>query len=493
MKILNKRTKIGSYTIALVLVVLAVIVVINLAVLSAPSKFTKLDVTPLSLYTLSDTTKQAVNKIDEDITIYFIASGGEDGSGSSLNNIPSISLFLEKYAELNDKIKVQLIDPVEKPNFESAYTDETLENYSIIVESAKRFKVIGFSDLYYYYSDSYGQISPDEYQSFVMYMYYYYGTNVDLALNFAGESVITSALDYVTTNEIPAVYTLTGHGESALSDTLISNIKNDNMECSSLSLLTSDIPDDAETVIINRPSSDINTDEAKMLSEFLEGGGNLVLTTLYSSLNLPNLMGVLSEYGLSPIEGMIVEENTSYYYNQYPYYLLPKASTSSALTSSLASSAYMLMPFAHGISYGGDTDKNVSAEALFTTSSSAYTVAADAETTEKTEDSLTGSFNTAVFASDNDTDAKILWLSSPVLDDNLNSVTGGNYKYFISMLGVMSDRDRITYNIPSTEIGSSYLTVNETQATVWSALLIIIIPLIFAVGGIVRWQIRRRK
>ena len=73
---MNKRTKIGLYTLTMAAVVLAVIVVINLLTLNAPTKYTKLDMTSLSLYTLSDTTVEATEKISEDVNIYFLCSGG---------------------------------------------------------------------------------------------------------------------------------------------------------------------------------------------------------------------------------------------------------------------------------------------------------------------------------------------------------------------------------------------------------------------------------
>lgn len=490
---MNKRTKIGAYTLVMTAVVLAVIVVINLLALNAPAKYTKLDATSLSLYTLSETTEEAARKIEEEVNIYLLCSGGEDGSGSAVNNLPTLSLFLERYAELNDKISVGIVDPVADPTFTDTYDPNGLDNYSIIIESAKRFKVVDFADLYYYYSKDYGKISADQYQSFVMYMSYYGGGVPDLTLNFDGESLITSALDYVTTDHIPTVYMLEGHGETEFSSSLLASIENDNMISESLNLLTSTIPEDAECIIINIPTTDINSDEAAMLSEYLAGGGKLVLTTAYTALSLPNLMGVMAEYGLSAEQGMIVEGDSSMHYNQYPYYLLPDASTSSPLTSSLASSEYMFMPFSHGIVSDGETDKNVTATSLFSTSSAAYTISAGADTTERTETSVGGPFDVAVLAEDSDTGASIIWIGSPSINDNANQMTGSNYRYFISMLGGIVERDRIVYNIPANEVSANYLVVNETQATLWSTVLIIIIPLAFAVCGIIHWQIRRRR
>lgn len=490
---MNKRTKIGAYTLVMAVAVLAVIVVINLFALNAPTKYTKLDATSLSLYTLSKTTEDAVRRIEEEVKIYLLCSGGEDGSGSAVNNLPMLSVFLERYAELNDRISVQIVDPISNPAFTDTYEPDGLENYSIIVESAKRFKIVDFADLYYYYNESYGKIAADQYQSFMMYMSYYGGGVPELTLNFDGESMITSALDYVTTNRIPAVYMLEGHGETVLSDALLKLVENDNMITEKLNLLSSVIPEDAECIIINAPTTDINADEKQMLSAYLDGGGKIILTTVYTSLSLPNLMSVMEYYGLSAVDGMIVEGDSAMHYNNYPYYLLPSASTSSPLTSSLASSAYMFMPFAHGVVSGGETEKNVTATPLFSTSSSAYTIPASAQTTEKTESSVDGPFDTAILARDSDTGAQIVWVGAPAFSDSMNQMTGANYQYFISILGGIVQRDRILYNIPANEVSASYLIVNEAQAALWSAVLIIIIPLAFAACGIIRWQIRRRR
>lgn len=489
----NKRTKIGTYTLVMVSIVLAAIVIINLMVLGMPSKYTKLDVTALELYTLSDTTLEAIPKIDEKVDIYLLCSGGEDASGSAVNNMPMLSVFLERYADNNDNIKVQIIDYVANPTFTDAYDPDGLENYTIIVESEKRFKIIDFSDLYYYYESSVGRIAPEQYQNFMYYYYYNYGTYPSLTLHFDGESQITSALDYVTTDHIPAIYTLEGHGETAISDTLKANIENDNMTLATLNLLTSTIPEDAECIIINVPTSDINIDEAAMLSEYLSGGGSVFLNTIYTNLALPNLMGVMAEYGLSAVQGMIVEGDSNMHYNNYPYYLLPTASLDSPLTATLASSAYMFMPFSHGVLSGGETDKNVTVAPLFSTSSSAYTIEASAQTVEKTDSSAEGAFDIAVLAKDADSGAQIIWCGSPAFNDNMNSMTGGNYQYFISMLGGIVERDRIVYNIPANQVSSSYLVVNETQANLWGAIFVIIIPLIFAACGIARWYVRRRR
>ncbi len=490
---MNKRTKIGLYTLVMAAVVLAVIIVVNLLVLGAPTKYTKLDMTSLSLYTLSDTTTEAVEKINEEVNIYFLCSGGEDGSGSAVNNLPMLSVFLERYAELNDKITLSTVDPVANPTFTDKYEPDGLEDYSIIVESAKRFKIVDFADLYYYYNESLGKISPDMYQTYMMYAQMgYFGNNIPvLTLNFDGESAITSALDYVTTDKIPAAYILEGHGETPLSETLLTSIENDNMTTANLSLLTSAIPEDTGCIIINAPTTDINADEAKALSEYLAAGGKMMVTTVYTSLGLPNLMGVLAEFGLAPVDGMIVEGDSNRFANNTPYYLLPSVSTASELTAPLAaSSAYMFMAFSHGITVA--EKEGIEVTPLFSASSSAYTIPASAETTAKTEASINGPFDIGVLA-ENSEGGQLIWLGSPAFSDSMNQITGANYQYLISMLGGIVERDRIVYNIPANEVAASRLVVNELQASLWSAVLIVVLPLAFAVCGVIYWYVRRRK
>lgn len=488
----NKRTKLGAYTLIMSAVVLAVIILINLLAMGVPSKYTKLDMTELEYYTLDADTVDAVSKVKEEVNIYLLCAGGSDESQGSDNSLPKLSLFLTRYSDINSKIKVTIIDPVANPTFINAYDQSGLSNYNVIVESAKRFKIIDFAELYYYFSEEYGMISADQYQSFMQYAYYYTGSYPSLTLNFDGESKITSALDYVTTDHIPSIYTLEGHGETAISETLKANIKNDSMSVAGLNLMTTQLPEDAECIIINAPTTDINEDEAKILSDYLNNGGKIMLTTLYTNTALPRLMDLLGEYGLSPSEGIVIEGSSGYHYTGYPHYLMPKANEEISLTAPL-SSLSMFVPMAHGIISGGETDKNVTATPLFSTSDAAYTIEVTAETIEKTDASTEGKFDIGVLAVDNDTGATIIWLGSPVFDDNMDAMTGANYKYFISMLGGIVERERITYNIPTNAITNYYLVVSEGQALLWGAILVIIIPLIFVVTGVIRWAVRRRK
>lgn len=487
---MNRTSKVGTYTVVMTAVVLAVLILANVFVLSAPSKYTKLDMTSLELYTLSKVTESTIPELKEDINIYFLCQGGTDNSGNAMENIPHLTTFLSKYEDLSSHISVEIIDPVANPTFYSKYSETELENYTLIVESAKRHKIIDFYDLYFYAVEGYGNISYAEYAQIENYYNMVYGQTLGGVLNFDGESVITNALDYVTTDKIPAVYYLSDHG-TAPSASLVAQVENQNMLLSALSLRTSDIPADAEAIYLNAPTADINEDEAQMLSDYLAGGGKLIVNTVCDCLDLPNLMGILSQYGLSAQEGIIIETASNMYYQGKPYGLMPSSSADSSITYSLSSSFYV--PFSHGIKADEALPEGVTVTSLYTTSANAYTVAVDATTTEKTDASVEGQFTVSAIA-ENENGGTVVWTAADTFNDSYNSyVSGGNYKYFLSILTHLCPREQTVKTIPSTALENSMLIVEESQATLWGTLLTAIIPLAVLFWGVLRWYLRRRR
>ncbi len=487
----NRASRVGTYTVVMTAIVLAVLIIANVFVLSAPSKYTRLDMTSLELYTLSDVTEEALPKIKDGIKIYFICQGGTDNSGNAMDNIPHLTTFLSKYEDLCPNLELEIVDPVVNPTFYTKYSETELENYTLIIESEKRFKIVDFYDLYFYSVEGYGNMSYSEYSQIESYYNMYYGQSLGGILNFDGESVITNALDYVTTDKIPQIYYLSDHGV-APSASLISQIENENMMISALSLRTAALPEDAEVIYLNQPKSDINEDEAAILSEFLAGGGRLTVTTAYTATELPNLMGILADYGMAPQQGLIIETAAGMYYQGMPYGLMPSSSADSKITSSLSSVAFFA-PLSHGIIISEELPEGVNVTELFTTSAKAYTIAADAQTTEETDDSVHGQFTLSAIA-EKENGGTVIWTAADVFTDNCNSiVSGGNYKYFLSMLNYLCPREQTVRTIPSTALENSMLIVEESQATLWGTLLTAIVPIIILGACIVRWYLRRRR
>ena len=466
---INKRSaKMGTYTVVLALIVLAAIIIVNMIVCAIPTKYTVIDTSAEKLYSISEQTEQSIKRINEDVVINYLCQNGTQDE--------MLRAFLDRYATANPKIKIKIVDPIESPAFTLKYTDGELSNYSLIIESASNFKIIDYLDIY----------------ALDLYAYYYQGIQ---QYTFNGERLITSALDFVTSGNTPTIYTLNGHSEAALSETLKSQITDLNYIISELKLVTvSAVPDDASAIIINAPKADLNDDDVTKLKAYLDKGGKIFLiTSALVKTPYENLMKVTGYYGLSMSANVIIEENTDKCVSGMPYWLLPDTA-SHAITDPLKDSKFIQIPYAHPINTISDVRSSVSITNLFTTSDKAYTIDPSATEIKKTESSITGKFTVGAVAQEKNK-GTLVWIGSDyTFVDQANSYSSGsNYQYFISVIKTLSPRDTIVSEIPGITIAEPTLTVSEAQATFWGTILTAIIPLAFVAYGLAKWIIRRRK
>lgn len=483
-KKLNKKyLKIGSFSMVMTAVVLAAVILLNLFVSEIPSTYTKYDLSSLRLYSISEETEQILAGVNEDINIYILTQ-----RGSELANTKEL---LGRYEALNSHIKVSTVDPLSNPNFVSNYTDQSLTDNSVIVESAKRSMAIDYNDIY-----------PREYSEEELYYYYYYGQMPTGTPYFNGELMFTTAIDYVTRDDLPTMYSLTGHGETALGTTYQEYISSENVATAEFSLLTVDaIPDDCSSILINNPTSDLSASDVEMLKSYLDEGGNIILVTggtTYNSVSMPNLTALTAYMGLESVDGVVVETNRNNYMG-YQHYLLPNINTSAsegptALMSS--TDAYLLMNAAHGIVSNGTTD----VIPLLSSSSSAY-VKADlsAETLDKADGDIEGMVyvGAAVTGEADGTRSdsyKFVWYSSPAIsDENADMyVSGGNSDLFISTVNWMS-ANKTNLSIIAKQMQVEALTVTEADVAIWSTVIVFIVPLAFLACGFLIWFRRRKK
>ena len=81
----TKAFRVGGYSVAAVALVVAVAVVVNLLVNALPASVTQWDMTSSNLYTLSQETKETLEGLEEDVTVYWVVqSGKEDDTLSTL-------------------------------------------------------------------------------------------------------------------------------------------------------------------------------------------------------------------------------------------------------------------------------------------------------------------------------------------------------------------------------------------------------------------------
>lgn len=482
-KLNGKYLKIGSFSMVMTAVVLAAVIILNLFVAELPSTYTKYDLSSLGLYTISEETETILSNVEEDVNVYILTQRGSEKQ----NTVE----LLERYEAMNSHIHVSTVDPLSNPNFISNYTDQSLNDNSVIVESAKRSTAIDYYDIY-----------PTQYSDEELYYYYYYGQMPTGTPYFNGELMFTTAVDFVTRDDLPTMYSLTGHGETELGTTYLEYIGSENVGTAEISLLNIDsIPEDCSSILINNPTSDLSSSDVEMLKGYLDEGGNIILVTgatTYNSVSMPNLASLTEYMGLESADGVVVETDRNRYMG-YAHYLLPNlnSSASTGPTSLMSSTdVYVLMNAAHGIVSTGER----SVTPILSSSSYAY-VKTDltSDTLEKADGDIEGQFyiGAAVTGEADGTrsdNCKFVWYSSPAIsDENADMyVSGGNSSLFISTVNWMSE-NKTNLSIIAKQLQVEALTVTEADVAIWSPVLIFIIPLAFLVWGFVIWFKRRKK
>ncbi|MCD8346795.1 MAG: Gldg family protein [Lachnospiraceae bacterium] len=541
-----RQLKHGSYSIALSVIVIVAVIMINMIVGQIPSQYTQIDLSGLQLSVLTDTSKELVEGLTEDVTIYYIL---EDGNRDSY-----VSMLLNRYADLSSHITVVEKDPVLYPQFTSQYTDETLTDNSVIIVCGDNSKVVSYDDMYE-----------------TEFSYYTYSSTTT---GFDAEGLITSAIASLISDDVPKLYTLTGHNELELTDSLVTSIEKENIEIEELSLLTSDgVPEDADCLMILSPTTDISSSEAQMILNYLRRGGSAIIITDYTTEELPNLATVLAYYGTELVDGIVFEGNANYYYSQYLYYLLPDINSTDVSSDLAESGSYVMAVSAQGIETTEDARDTLTIDSVLTTSSSAYskTDVQNMTTYSQESDDISGPFDLGVIVTETvelteelledtasvDSDLDLdTWLdsieieteleteteeeteeseeseeaeeataaadeedvteeeteteteeeetdtaetrlavftSSALVNDSVNqAVSGGNYQLIVNTVSWACNQEN-SVSVPSKSTVVDYLTLSSASVSFWGMVTTILLPAIILIMGLGVWLSRRKR
>lgn len=470
----KKLLKHGTYSMAVTAVVIAIVVVLNLVVQEIPSKYREIDLSSQKLYTIGEQTEKILKNLKKDVTLYYIA---QDSTESS-----DIKNLLEKYEEGSKHITVEQKDPAVSPKFASQYTSDNISNNSIIVVCGDKSKVVDYSSMY--------ETSIN------------YQTYSQEVTGFDGEGQLTSAINYVVSDNMPVLYNLEGHDESSMSETMKETIEKANIEIKSLNLLSEEaVPDDAECLFIFAPATDLTKEEADKIISYLENGGKALIVSNYTDKDMPNFESVLENYGVQPVDGIVLEGNTDNYVSQNPYYLLPNIE-SGEITSELSSqSRYVLVPLAQGIKKADNIRDTLNISSILTTSDSAYSKKnlKDMDTMEKEDGDIDGPFDLAVSITEkvgDDKETQIAYFASAsIFNDSINSmVSGTNYELLSASLAWMcSTDDSNQISIPSKSYDTTTLTVPTADINFWSIFVTGVLPVCILLIGFGIWMKRRKQ
>ncbi len=465
-----KTLKAGAYSSGMIVAALAVTLVVNLLVEQLPSTWTSLDLTSNKLYSLTDQTKEFLAGITEDVTIYVLVN--EENEDTMLGQT------LDRYEAMSEHISVQYVDPIQNPRFHTQYTSSSVSTNSLIVVSDKRSKVIDANDIYV-----------------TSYDYYSYSSSVT---GYDGEGQITSALDYVLSDDIPLVYMTEGHGELSLSSSFESSLDKENVEYSQLNLMDyEEVPQSAACLVINAPSSDLSEDDKNKVIEYLDQGGKVILIVGYREVETPNLDAVLAYMNLSIADGLVVEEEQSNYY-QSPFYVLPTVAANT-YTSGIYGNYYIFAPYSQGIVVPEtEDDSDISYDDFLRTSSSAYSMRNFESATElgKQEGDAEGPFALGVEAVKTLEDGEatmVVYSCDQMFTDSASQMVGGvNQVLFTNTVSHFVDHET-SVSIPVKDYEVSTLMLSSSNILLLGLITVVILPVGSLVIGFVIWFKRRKK
>lgn len=484
----------GVFSGGMIAIIVAITVFVNLiaGVVSTKSSWASIDVTSQKLFSISEKTKQMLSKLDTNITLYVMSSE------SAMDD--TVKKTLDRYKMASNHIKVEYKDTTRYPNFYKDFTDTAPSGGSIIVynEKTKKSKVVDYSAIYTSDSSS------------------YYYTGESSASSYDCEGQLDTAISYVRSESTYKVYQIEGHDEAVLdssnfgtSNNLTEIIEKYNCEIESVKLINKEkiSVDECSAVLLLGPEKDYTQDEAKIIINYLKDGGNAIVgleNTASMGMDKPNFYSILKEFNIEVTDGVIAENNSSYYSPQYgPFYAFAEGITgyASGLTS------YVFTPYTAAMKKGSGESDQLSYTALASTSDDAVlkTDAINSQTYAKEKGDKQGPFDTVVCATKTTTekgeDEEVKNITSNMLvfgsvyslSDTMDEfVQGSNTQIVNNAFSEYIDTDVETISVPAKSLEAAQLNVTESGSRWFGILISIVVPIIVLIGGIVVW-VRRRK
>jgi ABC-2 type transport system permease protein len=463
----GSRFKYGTYSTAVTAIVLAILVAVNLV---AGKLNIKKDLTKGKLYTLTEETNKILKALKKNTKIIvFFETGQKDFN---------IWAVIEKYKAASNKITVEERDPIKQPQLAQKYSknDKNVGIGTIVVEREDKFKTISYDDFFNYSYGSYGE------------------ENID---SFAAEQQITNAIVNVNSDKEQILYTLSGHGEAALSSDLTKQLEVENYTVKELNLLQGGAALTKDSMlVITSPKRDLSKEEAEKIRIFLSEGGRAAFFIDVTEQVLPNLQELLNFYSVK-LQNAVVVEGEAGRAAQSQIELLPEIKPHDIVGAIKSENMLIFTPLSQGIEQLELKRDAISIEPILSTSSNSWAkVNLNAATLTKEAGDLTGPFNIAVAITEEASDktAKLVVVgSSNFMNSNMIEATNGaNLDFAMNSFNWLQDKNDGT-SIRPKSLNIENLTMTKAQRLTLSAVAVIFIPGVVMAAGIMVWLRRRHR
>ncbi len=256
---------------AFILVILGIVVLINYI---GVRHHIRKDMTKSQQFSLSEQTHKVAQDLDQEVKV--IAFFSDEYKSSPYNNWIEIADRLREYEMLSPKVKVERYDP--KTDFSKQKEYDATDGLIIVESGDYQEKVYGGS-----------------------------------------EEQLTSAILAVSQGKKTKAYFLQGHGENPLESgapnsiaTLKGNLENQQYDVETLALMAQaepQVPDDCAVLCIIGAQKPLHDKEVGAIKQYLGQGGKLFVAV--GAPPAPGLNEILTSYGITPLDGMVMDPQMS--------------------------------------------------------------------------------------------------------------------------------------------------------------------------------------
>lgn len=474
----------GTKTFLIIAILIAAYICLNMWLQT--QELPKLDVTENKIYTLTDASKKAIEKINQDVTIYVYG----------YNEKSTLFDLLKQYNKANEKIKYELLN--EENNYEMVKEHDLKEDYVVlIIKSGESEKVINAAtDFYSYDYTTYQRIDTTE-------------------------QTLTNSILSLTEENKPKVYFVEGHQEFGSNDTptLRAYLTNEAFIVDNLNIATrNEIPADCDILAIMSPNTDILDSEAQLIKNYINNGGNVYFSmdVISQTIALPNIQSILDEYGVSVQNGYIVEFGENKSNGNFPHIFMPEVSSTNKITADIYTDSYMWLVYSARLQFKDEEtlkNLNVTKETLLSSTEKSGFIT-DIEADMNTAVSNVKEFGSSEIASlvtkkivttnengeEQTKESKLVIAASGnfVSDYQISALSsnyplsylGSNKDFVINAMSYLGDKEN-TITIRKDMANSTYTPTDVENRVVLT--IIFAIPLIIILIGIIVWSYRQKR
>ena len=433
------------------LIGIALIVLVNWFVSNHDKRW---DMTPNKKYSLSDQTRKILKGLTKDVTIYAFDQDRNFGARRDV---------LGMFESASNRVKVKYVDPTRQPAL------------------AREFSVRSMGTTVVSAGDRHMEAQGD------------------------GEEGITNALVRVLKGQRMACFIQT-HGERNLDSTdrdgydhFKKQLGDENYQTQTLPFLQKmEIPKDCTMAVIAGPQNDYLPPEIDVIHKYLQDGGR-ALVMLDAGVELPNLTKLLSDFGATARNDLVIDENpVAQIFGTEPYMPLIVKYGTNPIVQPLNGRA-TLFPLSRSFEVSKESKSGVSADSLCDTSSDSYDVKdwnpKIKEIKFEPGKDLKGPLAVAVAGTvsgggEKKTEGRFVAMGTSLVAANSFLNFQSNRDFIMNSINWLSaDEDLIS--IRATPPESQHLNMNAEQMRRVLILGVFGIPLLIVLAGVLVWWERR--